>query len=306
MSRLLKADFSRLFTYKPFIISCAVIALFSVYMNFGHLSTLSEPEYYIYPLELIIYFAFIVSSFISFFCGINFSESVIKNKLFAGHSKVKIYLSNAIVSVFVSCIFFILDITSIIWVVYNHKISWSVFFSLILAGAVVSIPFSAIATFITFICRGKAVPIVLSAVIVLSMLFSSARIKEKLIEPEYTDAIETIDGVDVDDVKIVRADAEMTFKKVKNPMYLSDKKLRRILTFIYEAMPTSQLFCVSSILLNSDYPDFATIETIEDEKVTDLKNANDIFSNVKLIYSVSFSIILTAAGVFIFRKEELK
>ncbi|MCQ2462279.1 MAG: ABC transporter permease [Clostridia bacterium] len=313
MSKLLRADFVRLFRSKPFFIFCAIIAAFSVYLNIGHsvsLNTLNA-DYAILPFELLIYFSFAVTTAVSFFAGVNFSDGIIRNKLSSGYSKTEIYLANLTVCAVISAVFSVLYMTGGIWLVVYKKMNAATFITHILAGTAVAVSFSALGSAVTFVCRSKAVPIVVSAVIILTMCLGANLLHNKLDEPEYNREIETINGISVEGAEgfVYGNDDEVTFKTVKNDKFLPGGTKRTLLESLYRFIPAAQAIEISEVSYWSDTPD--TVYRMENRGVdnfgdnAEITSPFDAFKTVDPFYCLIFQIIVTLAGIMIFRKEDL-
>lgn len=309
MLKLLHSDFSRLMKYKPFIIVLTVIALFSVYLNFGHPVTVREnTDYYIFPFELLTYLSFIVTIFISFFSGVNFSDGVIRNKLYSGHSKVSIYLSNAIVSAVISTVIGLVYMTSGIWVTVLHKMSAAAFAVYMISGAFSLLSFSAIGTLIVFVCRGRTVPLVVCAAAIVGMFLGTSRLHEVLTETEYTQEIVSVDGVSMNDISVIafNEDSNIEYREVKNERYIENPKIRKTLETAYYFLPTSRLETLAGAILNSDSPDYLYYESVSSDDVVTLREPADVINFSDVLYCVAFVLIFTSAGALIFRKEDIK
>ena len=307
MLKLLRADFHRLIKYKPFIILIAVIALFSAYLNYGHPVTVREsPDYYIFPFELLNYLSFVVTVFISLFSGINFSDGVIRNKLYAGHSKVSIYLSNAIVTAAISTIIGLVYMTSGLWLTAMHKISAEAFAAYMFSGAFSLLAFSATGTFVVFVCRGRTIPLVVGAVVIVGMFIGTARLNDIITQPEYIQEIESVDGVSINNVSVITTDADIKFKEVKNERYISDPKKRKALETAYYFLPTSRLETIAGATLDSETPDHLYYDSVSSDDIITVNGPGDIINKSDVIYCVAFWLLITTAGTLIFRKEDIQ
>lgn len=307
MKNLMKADFMRLIKYKPFLIIGGILILFSLYLNFGfNVNMKNDDFYYIRPFEYFVYISFITSTFVSFFAGINFTDGVIRNKLFCGHSKAKIYFSNAIICAFASLVFTVIHMLGGIWVVANGKIDVPSFFVFCFVSIIVSISFSAIASFCTFIIKGKAIPIVASALIIIGMFVATNRIGEALSEPEYTEVIDTVDGEEVGTYSVViSGNSNITYKKVENPYYIPDGAKRTTLETVFKLLPTSNLYYSTTIVLSSDSPEKVQALTSDFDQA-DISCAKDVLDSTNVLYNFITLAVFTLAGVYIFRKENLQ
>lgn len=313
MSKLIRADFVRLFRSKTFLAFCGIIAAFAVYLNVGYSVSLKTPnmDYLINPFALLVYFSFAVTTAVSFFAGVNFSDGVIRNKLFSGYSKAEIYLANLTVCAVMSAIFTVIYMSGGIWLVVNKKMSAATLLTHVIAGTAVSVSFSVLGSAVTFICRGKAVPIVVSAVLTLVMCLGGNLLHDKLDEPEYIREIETINGVSVDDAEVFvyGNDDEITFRTEINPKYLPDGTPRTVLETLYRFIPTAQAIEISEISYWSDTTDTVYrmttrgAENFGDD--TEITSPLDAFRTVNPLYCLLFQLLITAGAILIFKKEDI-
>ena len=306
MAKLLRADFARLFSYKRFLLLLGLTAALAAYLNYGYMITVKESgDYSIFPFELLIYCSFIITTFIAFFAGINFTDGVVRNKLFSGYSKAQIYLSNAVVSAFMVSVFTALYMLSGVWTVINNIMNLQTFLAYIFVSVIASIAFSSVGTFAAFVFRGKAVPIVVSAVLIVGMLLTTGKIQEMLSHTEYTQIIDTVNGVPYEDVSVIKDTDELTFKEVKDPNYISDKNIRKILETVYRLIPTSENETVASMVYSPEFSK-CLLQRRDFYENADVTSPKDAFNAGNIAYSLAFIAVFTCAGVFIFRKEDLK
>lgn len=306
MAKLLRADFARLFSYKRFLLLLGLTAALAAYLNYGNIVSINEnPHVYLYPFELLIYCSFIITTFIAFFSGINFTDGVIRNKLFAGYSKAQIYLSNAVVSAFMASVFTVLYMLGSVWLVIKNVMDLKTYLAYVFVCVLASVAFSSLGTFASFVCRGKAIPIVMSALIIVGMLYGTDRLNEILGMPEYSEVIDTVNGVPLSEIESLSDGDDIVFKTVRNSQYISDKNIRKTLDVICKFFPTTENASAASccyIPENSKYLCHRENYT----EMTEIKSPKNAFNIGNVPYSLAFIAVFTCAGVFIFRKEDLK
>lgn len=104
MSRLLSANFSRMFKSKIFWVLESICAALGVIFyslliintrNIGESWLLKNANYYFF--FFIVYIGTIIAVFSSMFLGTDYAEGTLRNKLCIGHSRRNIYLANQIV-----------------------------------------------------------------------------------------------------------------------------------------------------------------------------------------------------------------
>ena len=105
---------------------------------------------------------------------------------------MSIYLSNAIVSAAISTIIGLVYMTSGLWLTAMHKISAEAFAAYMFSGAFSLLAFSATGTFVVFVCRGRTIPLVVGAAVIVGMFIGTARLNDIITQPEYIQEIESV------------------------------------------------------------------------------------------------------------------
>ena len=308
MIKLLRADFSRLFKNKVFYLFTAGIFVISAYCAFSNYGVLSlspakgQESITVYPLEMMPAVAFLIAVSTTFFVGTNFSSNTIRNKLFCGCSKTQIYLSNSIVSLFVSLVFSAAFSLSGIGVIKAGAFPTDIYFAVVSLGVVSAVAFSCISTFFSFVVRGRTVPMVVLIALFAGMFALTSTIGSVLGEPEYNLTVDKINGVPYDRVSVIPSDAEITYKNEPNLQYCGGTK-RKILETVSNILPTSHMSILSNISVSSDKD--GVWFTPQYSSDVELKKASDVYKYINAFYSIGFSVFITAAGVLIFKKEQL-
>ena len=113
MSKLLRADFFRLFNSKIFWLGVLFMAGLAGFMAFTRWSDMQAfPEYYrsrssdAFILNGGMYVGIVIAVFTGIFIGSDYSDGTIRNKHIIGHSRMKIYLSNLIICFFASVVMY--------------------------------------------------------------------------------------------------------------------------------------------------------------------------------------------------------
>ena len=279
MSRLLSADFAKLWKNIFFRLCMIGMFLFGIYMkvmdyvsstHYGFTASLSSMlTIYIFVL------VFMIPAFVSLFVGTEYSDGTIRNKLIIGHTRLSIYLSNLITGVAAALIF-----TAAYLIASccgdssvrrhrcklqgtchtaapkhcdhdRHRISeHSGRNALPEPGGH---------------CCGQLLAI-------LFLLVMSIYISARLNEPEYYQSVTAL----ADDGTITEIAEE------KNPSYLRGTE-RKVYEFLDEFIPTSQAVSITRGSVN-DYSAVARMAG----------------------YSAGIIIVSTAVGIFVFRKKDLK
>lgn len=275
MSRLLSANFSRLWKSKAFWIEMIVMLIYAiVYVFIGSRQARAIMSEYGYTLDnFYFHFALIIGAFcmlfISLFTGTEYSDGTLRNKLIVGHTRTSIYLSNLITNF--SATFMIM-------------VAWAI-------GAMVGIPmlgflkmgykqlmyylaviilfvavFTAIFTFVAMLSSSKTMTVVISIVIFFGLLIFSFKLYNVLVQPEMTSGV------------IVTVDGIHTTEPAPNPKYVSGTK-RKVYEFILDVSPCGQSFKV------------ALLELVRPIRM--------------IISSAIITIIVTFGGIVLFKKKDI-
>lgn len=276
MRKLLRADFSRLFRDKVFLISCALMFLaggglpvihFFDNMKNGERWT---PDYACFAFGM---FVPILLSFItSLFIGSGYSDGAVRNKLIVGHLRRDIYLSGLIVcsaaGVLLSAAYLVPYICLGILLLGGFGASPAELSMYTGLNIALVITFAALFALIATLCQNKAYSTAGCILLVFALLFAGVRITSALNEPEYYSGYSlTENGVTTSE------EAE------PNPNYLSGTK-RRIYEFLLDFTPGGQSLQLSN--MNTDKP-----------------AALAIYDGIILIAA-------TGCGLLLFRRKDLK
>ena len=237
MTKLLSAEFSRLWKTRMFWLEMALALAFSLYICFVNYDPALQN---ISPLALEdVFFTFhqfsgvFFAASISLILGTEYSDGTLRNKLIVGHRRSQIYLAELIVATVTSLLVVVIHAAVTLCLGYSlfggFQISVSQVIYAIVCIALVSAVFSAICTAITMNCQNKAITAVICLVVVLVLLFLGGTIGNKLLEEEmiYDNITITMDGVQFGDL-------------IPNPSYVSGKA-RTALEWVYDLLPSGQI-----------------------------------------------------------------
>lgn len=289
MSRLIKANFSRLFRstfFKVCLIFSAGLGIFLDVMRYIDIQE-NQELYAQHGIEFksadgfafsgILYIMFAIAALVPIFVGTEYSDGTIRNKLMVGCKRTEIYLANFIVCtvadiiILLSFIVACLGVGYIIFRATSLTAEQTVLFTL--SQCVTMIGFSAILVLLSMLIQSKAGSAVTVLIMTVIMFFSAMIIESGLHQPEYyEDYRETI---------VNEETGEVTMKPeyVKNPDYLSGTK-RKVYECLNNILPVSQFYQVT--------------------------NGNDENLGIMAVYSVIIVVLANGAGIILFRKKNLK
>lgn len=289
MSKLLSAEFSRLFhsfVFRLCLLFSAGLAVFTITMqwldvrrNAETYAKLSESYSNADGLIFIgaLYLIFAIAVFIGIFVGTEYSDGTIRNKLMVGHTRRDIWLSKLIVCITASAMFNVLYI--LIALVYGKIMLGGTTMGITeilicsLAAVTAVLALASFLLLFSMLIQSKAVGSVVCLITTMVMLFAALTIYMKLEAPEYYDNYEIMNEDSGESVKV---------EKEKNPNYLTGTK-RKVYEFLDKTLPVSQLFTIG-------------------------RNEEDFKDNIGFMICSDFVIMIvtTGAGIFIFRKRNLK
>lgn len=221
-----------------------------------------------------------ISIFTSLFVGLEYANGTIRNKIVVGHSRIKIYLSNLIISITVGIIieftymFFVLIVGLLMKGSLQIPISQLI---MILVNIVmIIITYSSIFTSITLLCNDITMATVIGIILVLVMFVIDGALSLTANAEEFTYLTTYNNGIETKEITGI------------NPNYPGETK-KRIAQTILSIIPIGQ----TNIIVNS-----VTNQIIFKHKAVD--------TTVLLHYSMCSAIIINITGIYFFNKKELK
>lgn len=248
MRKLLRADLSRLFGNRIFLVSIAVMFAAGTALPVIHYFDGVRGGESWTPDTTCFVFAFIapilLSLVTSLFIGSEHSDGTMRNKLIVGHKRRHIYLSHLIscgAAGILLCVSYLIPHTC---------------FGILLLGAFVTAPgklllyagvnialiiaFAALFVLIAMLCRNRAYSAAGCILLVFALLFAGIRITAALNEPEYFSGFSyTENGVTT------------TEEPQKNPNYLSGTR-RQVYEFLRDFVPGGQAIRLAN--MNAEKP----------------------------------------------------
>ncbi len=275
MNKLIAANFMRLKKSKVFWACIGFMSGFAVMMQIFNYRDMLEGTELTLESDLFVFATFIgiaAAVFASLFIGTEYSDGTIRNKVIIGHNRRDIYLSNFITAAAVSmtmCIAY-MAVYSLIGVGLIGKFTSDLKMILVqlLCVLVLSAACAAIFTLLAMLNHNKAASSVICVLLAFGILFAGSYIHNRLEEPE------TYEGYYMDESGQLQLG-----EPEKNPRYLSGTK-RQVFLFADDFLPGGQQLQIGS---------------------------GGAAEPWKLMgYSVIITAGVTAAGVLLFRRKDLK
>lgn len=300
MSRLLSANFTRLFKSWVFRFALVVMTILSIMQNVSQRIDITKyPDLYEHykslpdGVKLIssdqflfvggIYAIFVAAVVIASFIGTEYSNGTMRNKLMVGHKRGTVYLAN-----FITCtaaIFIINAVYMAVNFIFGRLIlpdtymTLSQFIPLALMQLLAFTSLSAILVFIAMLVHSKSASAVMALLLAMFMMMAVLFIEDQLREPEFygEDGGTYIMGTGFDEET-----GEIEFVDMSgqpNPRYVGGTK-RKVIQAVNDAMPIGQ--CINIVGEQS-------------EKIP-----------IMSAYSLGNIVVFTGAGLLLFRKKNLK
>lgn len=276
MVKLLRANFSRLWRDKVFLLSAAIMFLMGVGLPIIHFvdnqknasGWTSDASCFSYVFFVPILLAVLTALFV----GSEYSDGTMRNKRMVGHRRSSIYFSNLIVCVtagLLLCAAYLLPHTGLALALLGEfETELPTILRYVGLNAVLVLAFAAIFTLIAMLCQNKAYTTAACILAVFALLFWGVRITSALNEPEYFDAYSyTEHGVTVD------------APEERNPNYLTGTK-RQVYEFLKDFTPGGQVL------------QLANMDTERPARLA--------------LYSGVILLAATCCGVAVFRRKDLR
>lgn len=279
MNKLLSAGFVRLKKDKVFwaIMGFMVIMALVIVINAATSSKEYQREVGLEELMFkhVLFMGIFMAAFSGLFLGTEYSEGTIRNKLVIGHTRKDIYLSSLIISITAGiaiCLSFIVTtlLSGLALVgTFSKEADMKLVLQAFLLTLLITGVFCALFTMCSMLNRNKSLNCVLVIMGMFAMLMVSSYIYAGLNEPEMWESYVYEDETG----EIVKGASE------PNPYYVSGAK-REVYEFLIHFLPTGQAALIGE---------------------GDLSHAGEMAD-----YSILIMIGSTAAGLYFFKKKDIK
>lgn len=275
MSKLLRADFTRLKTDRYFrtaIIGMAAYGIFVSliqYRNSVKYGVSINLEYVFFQGYMPI--GVILAAFCSLFTGAEYSDGTIRNKLVVGCRRSEIYLSGfltcAAAGLMMNFSYMVISAASGIPLFGFFEISPVKAAVLVLNGSAMTIAYAALFTLLAMLNQNKTLVAIISIIATFIGTFLAIFLLTRIGQPEMTEG------------STFTAGTETTVQYIPNPLYLDDAQ-REIYQFAADVLPTGQGLQISAA------------------RATHLWQMP--------LYSIILTIGAASAGIHFFKRKDLK
>ncbi len=279
MTNLILSGFKRLLKNRAFHITAVVVAaigLFEILMMYRDSIIEMKTPYFdsgLFAFAGIGMFA--LAAVVSLFVGSEYSDGTIRNKLVVGHCRGAVYLSMLMTSIIAEVLLILVWTTAYLIpgaILMEHANPLRVYLILYLAMFLELAVFSAIFTLLTMTMGNKAGAAVVCILCALLFFMQAVVVESMLEEPEFysPDIVISEDGSMV-----------MEGEPEPNPNYIPEGSPKRAFyNFLTDFMPGGQALQIA-------------------------EHAVDSLVRICL-YDIGWLLVLTGAGVLIFRRKDLK
>lgn len=270
MSKLLRTNFTRLLKNGAFWTGLAFMMLygFLICINNKASQRFTDVSQLLFSS---FYFACIVFAFFCcLFTGTEYSDGAIRNKLIVGHSRMAVYFTNYVTNAVAGILMVLSGMAAVLAVgipIYGFK-EWPELASvLLLDGFLLVLSATAVFTLLAMLIQNKAICVTACLLGTFVLLFLSSYLIIRLSAPEFENIYNMVDG------EIVVVDT------MKNLNYLPES-WRGIYQFAVDFLPTGQGIQISEMSAANPWR--------------------------MAVYSGLLTVVSTLAGIFFFRRKDLK
>lgn len=276
MRNLLSAGFTRLWRNKPLWLSCALLAslivnaiwnYYSAGIKYGAHSRIDTAFRYCVP-----FIPILISVVCALFIGVDYAHGTIRNKVVCGHSRGSVYLSNLILCSAASLIICTAVMVSGLGLglplLGGFAMGWSGAVLFFIGIYTLSLAWAALFTLLAMLINSRTVSAVAALLLSLALVMAGAYLEGRL------EAQPTIQSYTI----TVSGGLELA-EEQPNPAYLPDGPVRDVFQFLSDFTPGGQ--------------------TVQHSKTANRPE-------VLMAYDATLFILSTAAGLFLFKRKDLK
>ena len=281
MSRLIRANFARLFQNTVFYVLLIAFALAGIFAGAVLTARLDSFFFEDVIYGFIAFMGLASAVFVSLFTGAEYSDGTIRNKLTAGHSRAAVYLAHLIAccaAVLLLALTYVLTSMAAGAACGGRMASSPQTFAFfMLCSLLATAAYVTFMTCLSWMISSRAISSVICIIAALIFLFAAAYVNQRLAEPETRDIYVMTDEYGV----------PTQVETIANPAYVSGKA-RETLEFINDVLPSGQGVQMASVPgenwagVGAPYP-------------------------VRWVCcSLAFGAVTTGAGLLLFKRKEIQ
>ena len=281
MRNLLSAGFARLWRCKTLWLSCAFLAVVTVIsiwtryserIQYGYSSNLDTAFMY-----YVLFIVFLIPVVCALFIGVDYADGTIRNKVVCGHGKGSLYLSNLILCSAASLLMCTAAVVPGLCVglpLLGGFAMGPVRAVLFFVGVyTLSLVWTALSTLLAMLVSNRTISVVAALFLSLALGIAGAYLENRL------EAQPTIQGLMITTVDSLTDITDTTIEEYPNPAYLPEGPVRNLFQFLSDFTPGGQTVQYSKTV---DHPE------------------------VLMAYDAVLFVLSTVAGLFLFRRKDLK
>lgn len=277
MRKLLSANLLRMIKNKIFWLGTIFMLVFGIAMPVMHYFSMQKYNYTMYIdmgfFTCTVLLMIIMAVFCSLFLGTEYSDGVIRNKIVVGQKRTVIYFSNlitcVIAGIIMCAVWFVSYLSVGLPLLKGFQTEINTVFLYLLCVLILIIAFTSLYTLIAMTNQKKSIIAVVCVLCAFLLLFAEVYITASLNEPEMYSSYSYID----DSGNIVTEEAEA------NPHYLRGT-MRGIYEFLDDFLPGGQALKIANMSAENPW--------------------------LLMLYSSIIIVGTTGAGLWVFRKKDLK
>ena len=275
MRNLLSAGFARLWRCKTLWLSCAFLAGSTVISVWTRYSNSVQYDYHTNLDHAFVNYVLFISIFIPIVCalliGTEFANGTIRNKVVCGHGRGSVYLSNLIVCSAASLIMCTAAVAPGLALglplLGGFAMGTTRAAFFFLAAYALSLAWTALFTALTMLVSNRTISVVAAILLSLALLMAGSYLEGRLeAAPTLQEFAITVNG-------------ESIVEEYPNPAYVPEGPARDTLQFLSDFTPGGQ--------------------TVQHLKTADRPE-------VLIAYDAVLYVLFTAAGLFLFRRKDIK
>lgn len=272
MSRLLRANFARLWKNRLFWISVMTVLALAAVAVFDQAQYTDVPDGLLFSGTNVI--SVIAAVFISIFIGMEYSDGTMRNKLAVGHSRAAVYVANLIVCVAAALIMHIALIAVVVClgipVIGTFTLEAGLAAELFIYSILVVTVYAAVFVLCSMLITGKAAGAITAILLTFVMIGTAITLFRVLDASEYSQ----------DYVLDEESETGYSAESRPNPRYLTGAK-RRAAELILNLLPAGEAMKIQ------------------------MSDPSEIPDQIPF-WAVSVTAVSVTAGVTVFRKRDLK
>ena len=290
MGELLSAGMYRLLRSKVFYVCLAAMFLLEIFFLQGAAGDRTywneglESSYFLYTLLL----PLATAAFCGLFFGAEYSSGTLRNKFAAGHGKIKVYLSNTLLSMLAALCFIAAGaLGGLLFQVISGEEFHLETVELVQAFACslgVGIASASLCTLLAMLISSRSIGVVISLLAAVCTLYFAPFVNTCLEQPETIPQIKKTETV-IDGMTVYGGEIDESLPEIPNPDYPSPA-VKAVYEFLWDSVPACQGYRLTNEFRNG------------------FKEESEPYD--MLAGAAVLTLISTAAGLAIFQRKDVK